>query len=366
MSSGGRITALDLLRGGVIALMALDHTRDFFQPLGAAPEELASTTLPFFATRWVTHFCAPVFVFLAGVAVALYRQRDGNNAALRFLLTRGLWLMLLEGTWVTFSWSFDFDRVHLGVLWAIGGSMLLLAAVCWLPRWSVAGLGLTITLLLAVFPVASDTWLLGLLCQPNGFEILGQHFHQSYAIVPWFGVMACGYGFAGAFTSERARSWLPTTGLFMLTVFLVMRGFNGFGDPSPWVEQARGPVFNAMDYLNPSKYPPSLLFQLMTLGPAIIAVPLLARWSGPTAAPLRTFGRVPLFFYLVHLPLAHLGGMLYALARFGETRVPADTPLSLPLIFGAWLVLLCLLYPACWAWGRLKQARRGWWWLRYL
>lgn len=366
MSTSGRVAALDLLRGGVMVLMALDHTRDFFQPLGTNPEDLATTTLPLFATRWVTHFCAPVFVFLAGVSVALYRQRDGAAAATRFLLTRGLWLMLLEATWVTFSWFFDFDLVHLGVLWAIGGSMVLLAALAWLPRRSVLGLGLTLTLLLAAFPVDRDTWLLGLLCQPRGFELLGQAFHQSYAIVPWFGVIAVGYGVADLLTSARAGRWLPVAGLGAIAAFTVLRGFNAFGDPAPWSIQARGPLVSAMAFLSPSKYPPSLLFQLMTLGPVLIALPLLGRWRGPTAVPLLVFGRVPLFFYLVHLPLAHLGGMLYALARHGEPRIPAEAPLSLPLIYGAWGLLLVVLFPACWAWGRLKRARRGWWWLRYL
>ena len=303
---------------------------------------------------------------LAGISASLVRERDGAGPALWFLLSRGLWLMLLEGTWVTFSWFFDFEFVHLGVLWAIGGSMVLLAALTWLPRRSVAGLGLTVTLLLAAFPVAADTWGLGVLCQPKGFTILGLAFHQSYAIVPWFAVMACGYGVADLLTGARTRDWAAVAGLALITAFLVLRGFNGFGDPAPWAEQARGPLYSLMDYLNPSKYPPSLQFQLMTLGPALVVLPALARWKGATARPLLAIGRTPLMFYLVHLPLAHLLGMAFSLARYGEPRMPAEATLSIPLIYGAWLVVLGLCFPICLLWGRFKRAHRDWWWPRYL
>jgi uncharacterized membrane protein len=360
------VTAIDLLRGGVIAFMALDHTRDFFQPLGASPEDLSTTSAAFFLTRWISHFCAPTFVFLAGVAVALYSQRRPRSEALRFLITRGLWLMVLEGTWVSFSWYFDFEFTHLGVLWAIGGAMVLLGAVAWLPRRAVGVIGLALTLLLHLFPVSGGLPLLGPLCQPSGVELFGHKFHLSYAVVPWFGVMACGFGFADWLAEPTKRRHLLWIGGVAVLAFVALRALNGYGDPAPWSPHERGSWATAAAFFNPSKYPPSLMFQLMTLGLALPLVPLLARWKGPSSQALLVFGQVPMFFYLLHLPLIHALGILHAYLRYGDTHIPADEPLSLLLIYGAWLALLAMLWPACFAWRALKRSRRDWWWLSYL
>jgi len=365
-SRPSRVAAIDLLRGGVIALMALDHTRDFFQPQGAGPEDLATTSVGFFLMRWISHFCAPTFIFLAGVAVALYSQRRPRSEALRFLLTRGLWLMVLEGTWVSFSWYFHFEFTHLGVLWAIGGAMVLLAAVSWLPARAVGVLGITVTLLLHLFPVPADLPVLGPLCQPQGVELFGHTFAMSYAMVPWFGVMACGYGFADWLAQPDKRRHLLWIGGVMVLAFLALRALNGYGDPAPWAPHGRGMWATTAAFFNPSKYPPSLMFQLMTLGITLAFVPLLTRWRGRTNDALLVFGQVPMFFYLLHLPLIHAVGILHARLRFGENHIPADEPLSLLLIVGAWLALLAVLWPACHAWRALKRSRREWWWLSYL
>ncbi len=346
--------------------MALDHTRDFFQPAGSVPEAFDTTSVAFFVTRWISHFCAPGFIFLAGVAVALYRQNRPDRPALRFLLTRGLWLMVLEGTWVSFAWYFHLDFTHLGVLWAIGGSMVLLAAVLWLPARAVGVLGLTLTLLFAALPVPGDLPVLGVLCQPNTIELLGHKFHLSYAILPWFGVMACGYGVADLLVGERSQRWLPLAGLVMLALFGGLRALNGFGDPSAWMVQERGDWATVAHFLNPSKYPPSLMFQLLFLGIAVAALPLLARWRGPTADVVLAWGRVPMFFYLMHLPLIHAAGIVHAQLRYGDSTIPATVDLSLPLIYLAWMGLLAVLWPACVGWRRLKRAKRHWWWLSYL
>jgi uncharacterized membrane protein len=362
----GRIASIDLLRGLIVAAMALDHTRDFFQPVGSGPEAFDTTSVAFFITRWVSHFCAPGFIFLAGVAVALYVQRRPDRPAMRFCLTRGLWLMLLEATWVSFSWYFHFEYTHLGVLWAIGGSMVLLAAVLWLPVRAVGVLGLTVTVLLAALPVPKDLPVLGVLCQPNTIELFGHKFFQSYAIVPWFGVMAAGYGFADLLVAERSRRWLPVVGGAMLLAFGGLRALNGFGDPAQWAVQERGDWATVAHFLNPSKYPPSLMFQLLFLGIAVAALPLLARLKGPIADVILAWGQVPMFFYLVHLPLIHVAGVIHAYLRYGDTHIPATVDLSLPLIYLAWMVLLAALWPACVAWRRFKRAKRQWWWLSYL
>jgi len=366
LSAHERIRAIDLLRGLVIAAMALDHTRGFFQPAGVGPEDLTSTTLPFFLTRWITHFCAPVFVFLAGTAVALYSRRRPTADALRFLVTRGLWLMVLEATWVSFSWFFGFDPTHLGVLWAIGGSMVLLAAVVRLPPVAVGAIGLGLTLLLAAFPVPETVPVLGLLCQPQGFAVLGHDFAQSYAILPWFGVMACGFGLAGLLAQPDRHLHLVWIGAAAVATFVVLRALNGYGDPSPWAPHDRGGWVTVAAFTNPSKYPPSLLFQLMTLGPAVAAVPLLARWRGRIADGFLTFGQVPLFFYLLHLPVIHLAGLIHAQIRFGHNRIPEGEPLCLALVYGAWIALLAVTWPLCRSWQRLKRKRRDLWWFSYL
>ena len=366
MAAHERIGAIDLLRGLAIAAMALDHTRGFFQPAGVGPEDLTTTTLPFFLTRWITHFCAPAFVFLAGTAVALYSRRRPPGDALRFLVTRGLWLMVLEATWVSFSWYFDLRSTHLGVLWAIGGSMVLLAAVVRLPPAAVGGIGLAVTVLLNAFVVPGSLPVLGLLCQPQGIELFGHDFAQSYAIVPWFGVMACGFGIAGLLTDPLRQRQLVWIGAAAIAAFVVLRVLNGYGDPRPWEPHERGGWVTAAAFANPSKYPPSLMFQLMTLGPALVVLPLLARWRGRIAAVFLTFGQVPLLFYLLHLPVIHLAGLLHAEVRYGQTRVPAGEPLSLALVYGAWIALLAATWPACRAWQQLKRSRRDWWWLSYL
>lgn len=370
----GRIPSLDRLRGLVIALMALDHVRDFFQPQGISPENWDTTTWPFFLMRWVTHFCAPVFILLAGISVGLYLPKRSKREGITFLLTRGLWLMLLEPTWISFSWYFNFEVTHLGVMWAIGGAMVLLAGLLWLPRKGVLAVGVGITLLLSLFPdwvsvapeVSSTAGTVAdRLVRPHGFELGGQWIQQSYVILPWTGVMAMGYGLAGAVKDPETRKWSWLLGVVAVLVFVVLRGMNGFGDPNPWTAHPR-PGTTAMHFLNPSKYPPSLAFQCMTLGGAALVLPLLARLKGWGARALEVFGKVPMFFYLLHLPLAHLAGVLYAQSRYGATHIPETEALSMGLILGAWALLLAGLWPLCRLWGQLKQKHPDQVWLRYL
>lgn len=352
-----RDRSIDLLRGLVILLMALDHVRGFMAPF--SPEDLDQTTFLFFLTRWVTHFCAPVFVFLAGTAAAMHAEKNTVPDTRRFLLTRGLWLMFLEVTWITWSWYFSFEQIQLGVIWAIGGAMVLLAGLSWLPRTAVGALGLGATLVLAA-PFERSGFLLG----PESYELLGRPIYSVYVIGPWAAVMAMGWGAMPLLT--RHRKWLVPVGIAATLAWLGLRGLNtSYGDPTPWAAHDRGGLISVASFMNASKYPPSLLYLLMTLGPALAALPLLSRWKGRLSDVVESFGRTPLFFYLLHLPLIH--GLAWAIngARFGTDKVPAEEPLSLLAIYGLWLLVLALLAPVCAVWDRQKRARR-WWWIAYL
>jgi len=369
MSPGrGRIASIDRLRGLVLVVMALDHCRDFVAPTGLSPEDLSTTSLGFFAVRWVTHFCAPVFLLLAGTGAALADERGGDRrATCRWLASRGIWLMFLEVTWMNFMWFFRYEQIHLGVLWAIGGSMLLLAGVLALGagRVSVGLLGGGGLLALALWPVPK-TAPLGFLFEPMWFEnspFGGLTVMSVYVVVPWFLVMALGWAGAGWMRSSPRRAAMVGLGLFAM--FLLLRGLNLPGNPSPWEVQDRGGAITLVHFLNPQKYPPSLHFLLMTLGPALVLLPVLERMKGLFGRGLETLGRVPLFFYLLHVPLYHLIGIAQAELRFGMPKVPGDQLVSYGWLFGVWLVGLALLWPLCVRWREVKATRKELW-VRYL
>lgn len=359
-----RIASLDLLRGGVMVLMTLDHCRALMGRLGN-PTDLATTTPLLFLTRWITHFCAPVFVVLAGLSAALWARKVGPERASRFLITRGLWLIFLEATWVSFCWQMRLERVSLLVIWALGASMVGLGLLVRVHRHAplIAGLVLVLghNLLAGLQPVdfgaLAIPW--GLAFAPHSFEVLGVPVGVSYPALPWLGLMALGWAAApllvGAEGIRGRRAVL--LGGAMLVAFVVLRGMHAYGDPRPWAVQEQGALFTLFSFLDCTKYPPSLQFLLMTLGPALLLLPLLARWRGRFAAPVLSFGRVPMFFYLLHIPLIQV-------VSFAWIRLGSDAP-SLTRSYGGWLLVLVVLYPLCVAWGRLK-ATRGWWWLRYL
>ncbi len=348
-----RLSGVDRLRGLVIVLMALDHMRGFVAPF--SPEDFSRTTLAFFLVRWVTHFCAPVFLLLAGVGANLHSQRGDRAATARFLFTRGLWLMLLELTWVNFSWFFSFDSLHLGVLWAIGGAMVVLSALVRLPRRWVGLAGLLMILVLEFTVLEPDNPVMGLLFEPSSWELGGLSVQVVYVIVPWWAVMALGWGF-GDLIRDRRR---VLVGLGMTLAFLGLRAWNGLDQPwEVYPETGR----TVAHFLNPSKYPPSLLFLLMTLGPALMVLGLLERLP---RSPLDVFGRVPLFFYLIHLPFIHVAGMAWNRLRHGQTSA-SGTELELWAIVGLWVLASALLYPICVRWAALKRKHPDRWWLRYL
>ncbi len=378
-----RLDAVDLLRGVVMALMLLDHTRDFFSATGFNPRDVHAPAL--FLTRWVTHFCAPVFIFLAGASAFLYGARGRSTAEVsRFLFTRGLFLIVLELTAVRLAWSFSVapDFLVFQVIWALGISMVALALLVHLPRTVVA------TLALAV--IAGHNLLDGIKAQDFGDAAsMWKFLHESgpiligqtraivaYPLLPWIAVMAAGWACGPVLLRDDAsrRRWLLAAGLGLLALFAVLRAINGYGDPVPWAQQASF-LATVLAFINAEKYPPSLAYLAMTLGPALLALAAF-RNSPPVALkPLLDIGRVPLLFYVAHLFVLHALAVLWAEATIGDSAwlfgglgigsKPQNYGASLPMVYAIALATLFLLHPLCRKFAALKQRRKDGW-LSYL
>jgi uncharacterized membrane protein len=373
-----RLDSIDLLRGLVMVIMALDHTRDFFSNAPYNPLDLARTDVPLFFTRWITHFCAPVFIFLAGTS-AFLSQSSANGRTkgqlARFLLIRGLLLVVLELTIVHFGWNFnfDYDFALAQVIWAIGWSMVALAGLVFLPTrvvlafgvLMIAGHNLLDNVRAASFGSAS--WLWTILHSPGTLEpVPGVRLYTLYSLIPWIGVMAAGYGIGPLFLRDRAerRRWLLWIGIALIAIFVVLRATNLYGDPRLWTPQ-KDTVFTILSFINAEKYPPSLLFLLMTLGPAFMALALFDTENGVVKTlgrPFIVFGRVPLFYYLLHLPLIHATALVLAHLQSGQAgALFASRPRSalpgydLPVVYLVWLCIVLALFPICWLYMRLKR-----------
>lgn len=365
--SSGRLASLDALRGLVMVLMALDHVRYFWFSPGFSPTDLTQTSPTLFFTRWITHLCAPTFIFLAGVGAGLYQQRHAASPRQLavYLLSRGAWIVLLEITWNSYLWTLQYQTLELQVLWAIGCSMLLLAGLIFLPGWLIA--------LLAVIGIAghdglngidparfgSLAWLWTILHVEGTIEsalpgVLPRLF-VIYPLLPWFAVMALGYAVAPWFRYQNRLSTplLRLTGTVLLLGFVGLRAFNGYGDAVSWHEQTRGLLFTVMSFLNLSKYPPSLLYLLVTLGLMCWLLAALARGGNLVHRTLTLFGRVPLFFYLIHIPLIHGTARLW-------NSLGGPQP-SLLFCYGLWLLVLLLLYVPCRWFADLKMRTRAVW-----
>ena len=385
-SGAPRLDAIDMLRGLVIVIMILDHVRDYFHASGQFdPMNLSVTNPILFATRFVTHFCAPTFVFLAGVSIWLQVARGKTAWSLsRFLLTRGLWLILLELTVIGFAWQFwGYSMVFLQVIWAIGASMIVMAALVWLPVNVLLALGVIIlfghNLLDPVTPTSlgafGPEWMA---LHVQGVQpIAGMPVLFAYPVLPWLGIMLFGYGFGRVFQmpEARRRRTLTTVGLAMIAGFVILRALQIYGDPGPW--QVQDAVWKTVgDFVDVRKYPPSLLYVLMTLGPVLVLLPWLERVRGPVAAFLLPFGRAPLFAYVLHIYLAHGLLMLIGTALnwplsafinpfFDPQPEMKGWGLSLLATYGVWALVVAILYlPTRWFAG-LKARRRDWW-LGYL
>ena len=386
-SGAARLDAIDMLRGLVIALMVLDHVRDFFMPSGGPgspgdPLDLATTTPALFATRWITNVCAPTFVLLAGVSAYL-QNANGKSAddLSRFLLTRGLWLIFLELTLIGFGWQFVPSLIFLQVIWAIGVSMVLLSFLTRVPAGAMLALGVVIVaghnLLDPVRPEAfgalAPLW--NALHVTNVVPVGGIPVLFAYPVLPWFGIMCLGYGMGQVFTqpAEGRRRLLTRIGLSMVAAFVVLRMVGLYGDPNPW--EPHPEVWKTIgDFIDVQKYPPSLLYVLVTLGPVLGALPLLETIRGPVANFLLAFGRAPLFAYVLHIWLAHLLAMAVGTAMGLPTSgflnplfagPPQGWGFGLAVVYGVWALILAILYlPTRWFAG--VKARRRDWWLGYL
>lgn len=378
-----RIDSIDFLRGLVIVVMALDHVRDFTTAARIDPLDPDQTNLALYLTRWITHFCAPVFVFLAGVSAGLQRQAGKAPEDLsKFLLTRGLWLIFLELTVVFIGWTFlpPLGAAFLQVIWAIGVSMVILAALVRLPIAAIAAIGLALVVGHNLFDglgpepfsrAQSVRDVVAMLLHTPGFvgEPLRGPF-IAYPIIPWVGVMALGFVAAEMFRwpESRRRRWLLIGGAALIAGFLALRATNIYGDPSDWTMRDAA-LKTAMSFFNTTKYPPSLLFLMMTLGPAAIALALAEKWRGRAYEVFVTFGRVPLFFYVIHIYLAHLFGVALGLYQghdlFSLAIVMFNPPegfgVGLPGVYAFWLLVIALLYPACIWFSGVKRRSTKWW-----
>jgi uncharacterized membrane protein len=383
-----RINSVDLLRGIIMILMALDHVRDYFGDLTVSPTNLATTTPGLFLTRWITHVCAPVFFLLTGTGAFLTLRRMNKGELSRYLITRGLWLILAEVTFIRLLWQFnlDYHLTALTVIWALGWAMVVLGLLVHLPVWAVTTFGLVLigghnlldrvqaSTLGSLAPLWNVLHVPGFLLNAPGRVVF-----LAYPLVPWVGVTAAGFGLGACFAWEpgRRRKFLAGIGLAAIGGFVLLRWLNRYGDPAPWI--AGDPTLTVLSFLNTTKYPPSLLFLLMTLGPAILLLALFDRGPPGVLRPAVTIGRVPFFYYLMHILLIHLLAVFASLVRYGRIHwmfqsptldtfpvtQPPGWPLDLPAIYLIWIGIVIALYPFC-RWFAGVRARRREKWLSYL
>jgi uncharacterized membrane protein len=394
-----RVASVDVLRGLVMIVMALDHVRDFIHQgaMVASPTDLATTTPLLFTTRWVTHLCAPTFALTAGIAAWFWWQGGGRSRAelSKFLVLRGLLLIALELVVMRFIYSFSWSAenpVILLVLWSLGLSMIVLAALVWLPLRLLAAFAVAAILLHPLldgitadeFGAAAGLW--NIVHQVGAFQLGAFQVITPYPLIPWVAVMALGFSLGPLFRTDPAkrRRIFALAGAAAVAAFTVMRLVNRYGDPAPWSVQD-SPVFTVLSFLNVTKYPPSPAFLLATLGAAFLLLALLDRASterNRPAAVAAVFGRVPLFFFVFHFLLAHLIATAIAFAAYGGAALdfvfnlypslggsgeefPPHFGYSLATTYPVWLVVLVIGYPACRWYAGLKARRRDWW-LSYL
>jgi uncharacterized membrane protein len=388
-----RIESIDLLRGVVMVIMALDHVRDYFNfgSFFRDPTDLAHTTPFLFFTRWITHFCAPVFVFLAGTSAFLYGTRGRSTKHVsRFLLTRGLWLIVLELTIVSFAWSFDprFSLIVLQVIWAIGISMIILSVLVYLPLWLIILTGVLMVAghnLLDFISLAGTTpgAVLWYILHQRALLSLGPRLAIDivYPALPWIGLMALGYAFGQlyqkGFDTRKRRRWLLRLGIGSITLFILLRFFNIYGDPNPRQSQSTF-TYSLLSFLKTTKYPPSLLFLLMTMGPSLLFLCMVEGLKNWVTQVFVIIGRVPLFYYIIHIYLIHLFaviGLIFTGQPWTDMILTAESYTSgyllnygynLAVVYPVWIVTLILLYPLCKWYNKYKTSHRSKWWLSYL
>ncbi len=382
-----RIESIDLLKGLVMVIMALDHTRDYFHfsAYYFNPADPVQTTLPIFFTRWITHFCAPTFSFLAGLSAFMAGKRKTTSQLSGFLFKRGLWLVFIEFTIVNFGWYFNihFNSFDLIVIWSLGISMICLAALIHLPRKYI----LLFSLLLIFGHDLLDhihfngNFLWSVLHEPGLFNITDSvHLFVGYPLIPWIAVMSLGYYFGSfydkSYDPARRKRIFNIIGLSAIILFIILRYINKYGDPFAWTHYDDFSK-NLVSFLNPNKYPPSLMYLLMTLGAAFLFLANAENLKGRIVNFFSTFGRVPFFYYILHLYFIHLTAMLFAqLAGFGwQQMILTDWIDVLPsmkgygfslwVVYVVWAGIIILLYPFCKKFDTYKLNHKEKWWLSY-
>jgi uncharacterized membrane protein len=387
-----RITSIDLLRGLIMIIMALDHVRDYFHADAFLydPLDLEKTSVILFFTRWITHFCAPIFVLLAGTSAFLSGQRKSKKELSAFLLKRGIWLIILEETAINFSWFFNihFTFFILGVIWVLGLSMICLAGLVFLPRKWILGIGLLMVfghnLLDSVHFNTNNFggFLWGAIHERKTFTIGDTRIGEGYQIVPWVGVMALGYCLGGIFSNGfdvlRRRKILLQLGVGSWILFIIIRSINVYGNLYPWTTQISA-VRTFLSFINISKYPPSLDYLLVTEGFAFIFLAFTENISNRLTKIISVYGRVPMFYYIVHIWLIHLFALLLVVLQgHSWTDMTSFTRwvdgmsdlkgygLSLGAVYIVWFSLVVILYPLCKSYDHYKSSHKDKWWLSYL
>ncbi|MFY0598706.1 MAG: DUF1624 domain-containing protein [Cyclobacteriaceae bacterium] len=388
LNQQSRITSIDLLRGIVMIIMALDHVRDYFhnEAFLYNPLDLTQTSTPIFLTRFITHFCAPVFVFLAGTSAYFVGRKKGVKDLSIWLLKRGIWLVIVEITIIKFGWMFklDFSLVVLQVIWVLGISMVFLAAFIHIPK----KLAIAVCLIFVFSHNAFDEF------QPSdSFSTIWAFLHQfkvvsvgeinvfvGYPIIPWIFVMPLGYHFGRFYNSdvstEIRRKRLRQIGFTTILLFVILRSSNLHGDPVAWSTQ-ESTIFTMLSFINVFKYPPSLLYLLVTIGPAILLLGFSENWNGRISKPIITIGRVPMFYYIIHIYIIHAAAVVAALLTgYSISNMIIDVWITeqpelkgygfdLWVVYLIWVVLLTVLYPMSKWYENYKRNNRDKWWLSY-
>jgi uncharacterized membrane protein len=387
-----RLASVDALRGFAMIVMALDHVRDFIHRgamSGRSPTDLSSATPILFMTRWVTHICAPVFMFTAGIGAYFYWKNGRTRGQLsRFLITRGLWLIALEITVMRLAYNFNLDQsqpVLLLILWGLGLCMIVLAALVWVPIPMLSALSVA-TIVLHPLADGFDARRMGaaaplgyVLHQVGGFPLAGHVFITPYPLIPWVAVMALGFCFGRVLElpADKRQGIIFRLGIAVVIAFLVVRVVNRYGDGEPW-SWGDSALYTVLWFLNTTKYPPSLQFLLMTLGPALILLSSFDRRSFSRSNPLIVFGRVPLFYFVLHFVAAHIAACVLAVFTYGSSAFafmrqpvpsmggnanifPPNFGWDLWVAYAVWIAIVVALYPLCRWYAGIKQRKRSWW-----
>ncbi|MGZ5135069.1 MAG: DUF1624 domain-containing protein [Flavitalea sp.] len=387
-----RVRSIDVLRGMVMVIMALDHVRDYFHNTAMVddPLNLETTTPILYFTRWITHFCAPVFVFLAGTSAYLIGLKKSKKELSLFLIKRGLWLILIEITIVTLGWTFNplYNLFILQVIWAIGISMLILGLLVYLPYSLILTLGLVIVFghNLVDYAEAERDGKVGFIwdllhhAKFSVYSLDANHFIIIvYAFVPWLGLMILGYTFGKLYEPVMnpltRKKMLLGIGTGLILLFVIVRALNGYGDPAKWSVQS-SPLYTFLSFMKVSKYPPSMLYISITIGISLIMLVALENVQNRFTSWMTVYGRVPFFYYIIHIYLIHaLCVIAFFLSGYGADKIvspqtpflfrPPEFGYPIAIVYGIWLLVVILLYPICRSYNRYKSNHHQWW-LKYL